>query len=131
MCAQFKNMDANNDGKLELHEIEAFLMKQAMETALPMITEQLKAVKAQIAEELKKAFEKADADKDGFVDRAEFDVVLQEAKDAGESAEEMELMDFDAMDENKDGKVSEEEFMKYMGKAMKKKFREELVKQFA
>merc|ERR1719469_1750546 len=62
---------------------------------------------------------------------AEVDVVVQQAKDEGQPEEELELMDFEAMDENKDGKISEEEFMKYMGKAMKKKFKEELMKQFA
>merc|ERR1740115_529232 len=62
---------------------------------------------------------------------AEFNVVVQQAKDEGQPEEELELMDFEAMDENKDGKISEEEFMKYMGKAMKKKFKEELMKQFA
>ena len=46
-----------------------------METALPMIEEQLKAVKEQLKEELSKAFAEADADGDGFVDAEEFAVV--------------------------------------------------------
>merc|ERR1740115_232035 len=74
-----------------------------------MIQAQLAEVKTQIAAELKSAFAKADADSDGFVDRAEFDVVVQQAKDEGQPEEELELMDFEAMDENKDGKISEEE----------------------
>ena len=102
-----------------------------METALPMIEEQLKAVKEQLKEELSKAFAEADADGDGFVDAEEFAVVKKQAEEKGESAEELALLDFDAMDENKDGKISKDEFMSYMRKAMKAKFTEELKKQFA
>jgi Ca2+-binding EF-hand superfamily protein len=41
MIKQFQNMDINKDGKVERHEIMTFMENAAMETALPMITEQL------------------------------------------------------------------------------------------
>ena len=40
--------------------------------------------------------------------------------------EEMALLDFDAIDEDKDDKVSHDEFISYLGKAMRKRFVKEL-----
>ncbi|HVR40893.1 MAG TPA: EF-hand domain-containing protein [Thermoanaerobaculia bacterium] len=58
--ARFIEIDRTRDGKLSTKEVERWVKKEVPETVLKSI-------------DLKKAFEQMDKNKDGFIDRAEFD----------------------------------------------------------